>query len=69
MLALVDLDHVAEAEEPLEQRPIPEQVVERAEEDGRRRRAVELRLGVDVERRAAVVGIHLAQQTLVDERE
>ena len=68
VLALVDLDHVVEAEEPLEQRPVPEQVVEGAEEDGRRGLAVELGLGVDVERWAAVVGVHLAQETLVDER-
>ncbi len=41
VLALVDLDHVAEAEEPLEQRPVPDEVVERAERGraapGRRR--------------------------------
>jgi hypothetical protein len=36
VLALVDLDRVVEAEEPLQQRAIPEQVVEGAEEDGRR---------------------------------
>jgi glutamate synthase (NADPH/NADH) small chain len=40
---------VAEVEEPLEQRAIPEQVVERAEQDGRRGISVELRLGVDVD--------------------
>ena len=65
VLALVDLDHVAEAEEPLEEWAVPEQVVEGAEEHGRRRGAVELRLGVDVERRAVVVGVHLAQEALV----
>ena len=43
VLALVDLDHVLEAEEPLEQRPVPDQVVERADEHRRRGRAVELR--------------------------
>ena len=60
MLALVDLDHVAKAEEPLEQRPVPDQVVEGAEEDGRGRIAVELRGGVDVERRASVFRLDLA---------
>ena len=54
VLALVDLDHVPEAEQALEQRPVPDQVVEGAEEDGRRGVAVELRVGVDVERRASV---------------
>ena len=43
-LALVDLDHMLEAEEPLEQRPVPHQVVERAHQHRRRRGAVELRL-------------------------
>ena len=33
---LVDLDHVAEAEEPLGNEAIPDQVVERGEQDGRR---------------------------------
>ena len=31
--ALVDLDHVAEAEDPLDEGPVPEHVVERAEQD------------------------------------
>ncbi len=38
VLALVDLDHVPEAEQPLEQRPVPDEVVERADEHRRRRR-------------------------------
>src|SRR5205085_11712906 len=58
VLALVDLDQVPEAEEALEQRPVPQQIVEWAEENGRCRVAVELRLGVDVERWAAVVDGH-----------
>ena len=39
VLALVDLDHVAEAEHALEERPVPDEVVERADEHRRRRRA------------------------------
>jgi len=46
VLALVDLDRVVEPEEPLQERPVPDQVVERAEEDGRRGRAVQLGFGV-----------------------
>ena len=55
VLALVDLDHVPEAEEALEQRPVPDEVVERADEHRRRGVAVELDLRQDVERRPAVV--------------
>src|SRR5579864_6519905 len=69
VLALVDLDHVAKAEDALEQRAIPDEVVERAEEDGWRWVAVELGFGVDVERRASVVGLHLAQEPFVHEPE
>ena len=45
VLALVDLDHVPEAEEALEQRPVPHEVVEGAHEHRRRGSAVELRPG------------------------
>src|SRR6478609_5783779 len=45
VLALVDLDHVAEAEDPLEVGAVPDEVVERAEEDGARERTVRLRPG------------------------
>jgi hypothetical protein len=69
VLTLVDLDHVAKAEEPLEQWPVPDEVVERAQQNRRRGGAVQLRLGIDVERRAAVVGVHFAQQSLVHQRE
>jgi hypothetical protein len=69
VLALVDLDHVPEAEDAFEQRPVPHDVVERRDEDGWGGGAVELLLGIDVERRAAVVDMHLAEQALVDERE
>ena len=68
VLALVDLDDVPEAEQPLEQRPVPDEVVERADERRRRRRAVELLARQDVERRAAVVDLDLAQPALRDER-
>ena len=60
VLALVHLDHVPEAEHALEQRPVPDEVVERADEHRRRGSAAELGAG-DVERRAAVAGLHLAQ--------
>ena len=45
VLALVDLDQVVEAEEPPQERPVPHQVVERAEEHRRGGRAVELGAG------------------------
>ena len=68
VLALVHLDQMLEAEQPLEQRPVPDQVVERRQEHRRGGRPVELGGGEDVERRAAVVDLHLAQLPLGDER-
>ncbi len=69
VLALVHLDHVPEAEEALEQRPVPDEVVERADEHRWRGRAVELGVGKRVERRAAVVDVDLAQPAFRDERD
>src|SRR5579884_1801453 len=40
VLALVDLDHVPKAEDALEKRAVPEEVVERREEDRRDRKSV-----------------------------
>jgi len=58
MLPLVDLDHVLEAEEALEQQAVPHEIVERADEHRRGRLPVELRAGQDVERRRTVVDLH-----------
>ena len=55
VLALVHLDQVVEAEQPPEERPVPHQVVERAEEHRRSGGAVDLGAGGDEHRRPAVV--------------
>ena len=56
-----------EAEEPRKQRPVPDQVVERADERRRRRRAVELHVRQDVERSPVVLHPDLAQTALPHE--
>jgi hypothetical protein len=48
VLALVDLDHVPEAEDAFEQRPVPHDVVERRDEDGWGGGADELLLGIEL---------------------
>ncbi len=68
MLALVDLDQVVEAEEAAQERPVPHQVVERAEEHGGGRGAVELGAGRDDDRRPAVVDLDALERPVGDER-
>src|SRR3954470_614092 len=57
VLALVDLDHVLEAEQALEQWAVPHEVVERADEHRRRGVGVELRACEHVEGRPGVGGV------------
>src|SRR5579862_2916762 len=45
VLALVDLDQMLEPEQPHQQGPVPDQVVERREKDRRGRRPIERRIG------------------------
>ena len=65
---LVDLDQVVEAEHAPGERAIPEEVVERGEQHGRRRRGqVELGAGRDEHGRAAVVDLHALEEPVRDE--
>src|SRR3954454_3675452 len=66
--ALVDLDQVLEAEEAAKKAAVPHQVVERRDENGGRRSAVERRVRHDEDRRAAVVELDAAQAALAYER-
>ena len=68
VLALVDLDHVPEAEDALEERPVPDEVVERGEQERRRQRAARLGVRGDEHRRLAVLDLEPAQLPLRDER-
>ena len=66
---LVDLDQVVEAEDAARERPVPEQVVERREQGGRRRPGrVELGAGRHDHRLAAVLDAEAFQQPVGDER-
>ena len=67
VLALVDLDQVLKAEQPLQERPVPDEIVEGGEQHRRRRRPVQLGGREDVERSAAVVDRQLAKPPLGDE--
>src|SRR5579862_402168 len=67
-LALVDLDHVLEAEEAAQERAIPDEVVERTDEDGHGRRSVELRSGGDDDRWAAIVDLDAPDEAVAHER-
>src|SRR6266581_2000475 len=68
VLALVDLDHVAEAEDALEERPVPDEIVERREKQCGRDAAVRLHVGRYEHGRLAVVDVELAELALGDER-
>ncbi len=67
-LALVHLDHVAKAEDALEERPVPHEVVERREEQGRRYGSVRLGVGRHEDGRLAVLDVEPAELALGDER-
>ena len=67
-LALVDLDHVAEAEDALEERPVPDEVVERREEQRGRHASVRLDVGGHEHGRLAVLDLEPAELALGDER-
>src|SRR5262249_28950820 len=67
-LAFVHLDQVVEAEEAAKEGAVPDEVVERAEEHGRARVAVELGLCRDDDLRAAVVQLDARDEAVADER-
>src|SRR5437016_12060001 len=67
VLALVDLDHVAEAEEALEERAVPEQVVEGGEEQGGRQPSAGLVAGRQEYGNLAVRNLDLAQLSFGDQ--
>src|SRR5262249_25976617 len=66
--SLVDLDQMLEPEQPPDERPIPQQVVERREEDGEGGGAVEQGAGRHDDRRAAVIDLEAPEEASIDER-
>ena len=68
VLALVDLDHVPEAEHALEVGAVPDEVVEGREEHRGRQRATRLDVGRDEHGRLAVRDLEPAQLAGLDER-
>src|SRR5262249_31311254 len=68
VLAFVDLDHMAEAEDPLEERAIPEHVVERREQYGAGgHAAVEIGIGGNYHGGATIVDRDAPYQSVRDE--
>src|SRR5271169_1399623 len=59
---------MVEAEDAVQERPVPHQVVERAEENGGGGRAVELRVGRDNDGRAAVCDLDPPHESVSFER-
>jgi hypothetical protein len=68
VLALVHLDQVVEAEQAPQERPVPHQVVERAQENRRGGGTVDRGAGGDEHRRAAVLDGDALERAFVDER-
>ena len=67
-LALVDLDHVAEAEDALEEGPVPDEVVERRDEQCRGDASIGLGAGGHEHGRLAVLDVEPPELALGDER-